>query len=63
MDEIDYLHNTVLEWGNENGYKRDLESFIVETYDPIDNGEEDVEIYLPVQLNIRIVICNSLSAI
>ncbi|MBS4179194.1 GyrI-like domain-containing protein [Lederbergia citrea] len=47
---IDYLHNQLLKWADNQGYKRDLESHIVETYHPMENGEEEVEIYLPIHI-------------
>ena len=45
---IDNLHNHLLKWADAQGYIRDLESHIVETYHPMENGEEEVEIYLPI---------------
>lgn len=48
MNEIDRLHKGLLEWANNHEIKRDLESYIVETYQPMGNGEEEVEIYLPI---------------
>ena len=45
---IDNLHNQLLKWADDQGYKRDLESHIVETYHPMENSEEEVEIYLPI---------------
>ncbi|SES08025.1 GyrI-like domain-containing protein [Psychrobacillus sp. OK032] len=45
---IDNLHTRLLKWADEQGYNRDLESHIVEVYHPIENGEEEVEIYLPI---------------
>ncbi|WP_225989742.1 GyrI-like domain-containing protein [Bacillus cereus] len=47
---IDNLHNYLLKWADDHGYKRDLESHIVETYHPMENGEEEVEIYLPIHI-------------
>lgn len=41
------LHNILNKWADDQGYKRDLESHIVETYYPVENGEEEIEIYLP----------------
>jgi hypothetical protein len=32
----------------EQGYKRDLDSYIVETYHTMEGKEEEVEIYLPI---------------
>jgi predicted transcriptional regulator YdeE len=48
MNNISSLHNTLLKWADEHGFKRDLESFIVETYHSMENGEEEVEVYLPI---------------
>ena len=42
--------NHLLKWADDQGYKRDLESHIVETYHPMENGEEEVEIYLPIHI-------------
>ncbi|WP_096273246.1 AraC family transcriptional regulator [Paucisalibacillus globulus] len=48
ITRIGELHSSLLGWANEQGYKRDLDSYIVETYHPIEGGEEEVEIYLPI---------------
>ncbi|WP_339171187.1 GyrI-like domain-containing protein [Solibacillus sp. FSL R5-0691] len=45
--ELDKLHGDLLNWGTAQGYKRDLDSYIIETYHPVSEGEE-VEIYLPI---------------
>lgn len=45
--ELDKLHEDLLNWGTDQGYKRDLDSYIIETYHPVSEGEE-VEIYLPI---------------
>ncbi|MBS4192223.1 effector binding domain-containing protein [Bacillus sp. FJAT-49705] len=47
---INNLHSHLLKWADDQGYKRDLESHIVETYHPMENGEEEVEIYLPIHI-------------
>ncbi|MCG3418131.1 GyrI-like domain-containing protein [Oceanobacillus jordanicus] len=47
---IENLHKDLLKWSDDQGYKRDLESHIVETYHPLENGEEEVEIYLPIHI-------------
>ena len=44
------LHTHLLKWAADQGYKRDLATYIVETYHPMENGEEEVEIYLPIHL-------------
>lgn len=41
------------EWGREPGYQRDPDSYIIETYHPIGNGVEEVQIYLPIQAKIN----------
>ncbi|WP_419887550.1 GyrI-like domain-containing protein [Neobacillus niacini] len=48
MKDLGNLHNYLLKWSEDQGHKRNLESYIIETYHPIDNGEEEVEIYLPI---------------
>lgn len=48
INDLNKLHNNLLKWANEQGYKRNLESYIVETYHPMENSEEEVEIYLPI---------------
>jgi len=44
---IDSLHKDVISWIDEQGYTRNLNSQIVETYHPVE-GEEEVQIYLPI---------------
>ncbi|WP_175987458.1 GyrI-like domain-containing protein [Bacillus sp. Marseille-Q1617] len=48
MDQIGSLHHNLVKWADENGYTHELDSYIVETYHPLENGGEEVEIYLPV---------------
>ncbi|WP_449619755.1 GyrI-like domain-containing protein [Robertmurraya sp. Marseille-Q9965] len=43
------LHVNLLKWSEKQGYQRDLDSYIVETYHPIGEGEEEVQIYLPIK--------------
>lgn len=45
---LDELHSSLVKWGELQGYSRKLESYIVETYHPVENSEEEVEIYLPI---------------
>ncbi|BAK16397.1 uncharacterized protein SSIL_1974 [Solibacillus silvestris StLB046] len=45
--ELEKLHENLLNWGTVQGYKRDLDSYIIEIYHPVSEGEE-VEIYLPI---------------
>lgn len=48
IKDLGNLHNYLLKWSEDRGYKRNLESYIIETYHSMDNGEEEVEIYLPI---------------
>lgn len=48
--DLNKLHNKLLKWANEQGYKRNLDALIVETYHPMENSEEEVEIFLPINL-------------
>lgn len=50
MNNIGSLHHNLVQWADDQSYIRDLESHIVETYHPMENGEEEVEIYLPIQV-------------
>jgi hypothetical protein len=43
------LHLSLLNWAREQGYQRDLDSYIIETYHPMEGGGEEVQIYLPIQ--------------
>jgi effector-binding domain-containing protein len=43
------LYSNLLNWAKEHGYQRDLNAYIIETYHPIGDGEEEVQIYLPIQ--------------
>lgn len=43
------LHLNLLNWAEEQGYQRELNSYIIETYHPNGEREEEVEIYLPIQ--------------
>ena len=49
ISKLEELHLSLLNWAVEQGYQRDLDSYIVETYHPIGEGEEEVQIYLPIQ--------------
>ncbi|MBY0099699.1 AraC family transcriptional regulator [Mesobacillus maritimus] len=44
------LHLSLVNWANEQGYQRDLESYIIETYHPMAGGGEEVQIFLPIQV-------------
>jgi len=48
INQLANLHNNLLTWVGEHGFKKDIAALIVETYLPMENGEEEVEIYLPV---------------
>jgi predicted transcriptional regulator YdeE len=48
INNIGSLHNQLLKWTDNEGFKRNLEDYIVETYHPLENGDEEVEIYLPI---------------
>lgn len=48
INNLTNLHQHLLKWVEEQGYKRNLESYIIETYHPMINGEEEVEIFLPI---------------
>lgn len=47
---IGKLHNDLLNWMDDQGYKRKPKSYIVETYHPLEDGEEEAEIYIPTQM-------------
>ena len=49
ISQLGELHLNLLNWAVKEGYQRDLDSYIVETYHPIEEGEEEVQIYLPIQ--------------
>jgi predicted transcriptional regulator YdeE len=48
ISNVENLHSSLLKWIEEKGYERDLDSFIIETYHPVENREEEVQIYLPI---------------
>ncbi|MGM0751693.1 MAG: effector binding domain-containing protein [Bacillota bacterium] len=48
ISQIGSLHDMLVKWTVDNGYKRNPDAFIVETYHPLENGEENVEIFLPI---------------
>lgn len=49
ISNLRVLHLNLLNWAEEQGYQRDLDSYIIETYHPMVEGEEEVQIYLPIQ--------------
>ena len=50
ISKLGELYSNLLNWAVKQGYQRDLDSYIVETYHPIGEGEEEVQIYLPIQI-------------
>jgi predicted transcriptional regulator YdeE len=49
ISNLGELHVNLLKWAEQQGYERDLDSYIIETYHPMGEGEEEVQIYLPIQ--------------
>ncbi|MEH7180184.1 hypothetical protein [Neobacillus vireti] len=49
ISNLGELHLNLLNWGEEQGYQRDLDAYIIETYHPIGEGDEEVQIYLAIQ--------------
>lgn len=49
ISNLGELHLNLLKWAEQQGYERNLDSYIIETYHPIGEGEEEVQIYLPIQ--------------
>lgn len=48
--EMASLYLSLDQWIDEQGYARDtFEDFIIETYHPVDNGAEEVEIYISIK--------------
>jgi predicted transcriptional regulator YdeE len=48
--EMGSLYSSLDQWIDEQGYVRDTwESYILETYHPVGNGGEEVEIYIPIK--------------
>ena len=48
ITKLGELHLNLLNWAAEQGYQRDSHSYIIETYHPMGEGEEEVQIYLPI---------------
>ncbi|MCC3359244.1 GyrI-like domain-containing protein [Bacillus sp. REN16] len=48
INEIANLHNDLLQWIEDQGYIRNQNAYIIETYHPMENGLEEVEIFLPI---------------
>ena len=49
ISNLGELHLNLLQWAEQQGYQRDLHSYIIETYHPMEEGEEEIQIYLPIQ--------------
>ncbi|MEH7246166.1 effector binding domain-containing protein [Neobacillus niacini] len=49
ISKLEELHSNLLDWAEEQGYQRDLDSYIIETYHPMGEGDEEVQIYIPIQ--------------
>lgn len=49
ISNLGELHLNLLNWSEEQGYQRDLDSYIIETYHLMGEGNEEVQIYLPIQ--------------
>lgn len=48
--EMGNLNSTLDQWIDEQDYTRDtFKDFILETYHPVENGVEEVEIYIPIK--------------
>ncbi|MCA1054038.1 hypothetical protein LCM10_03480 [Rossellomorea aquimaris] len=50
MKNLDSIHIQLGTWIDEQRYDRKLDGYIVETYHPLENGEEEVEIYMPINV-------------
>jgi predicted transcriptional regulator YdeE len=48
ISKLGELHLNLLNWAAEQGYQRDLNSYIIETYHSMGESEEEVQIYLPI---------------
>ncbi|GAM13137.1 GyrI-like domain-containing protein [Mesobacillus selenatarsenatis] len=49
--EMGSLYSSLDQWIDEQGYTRDtFKDFIIETYHPVENGAEEVEIYIPIRV-------------
>lgn len=49
ISNLGELHLNLMNLAEGQGYQRDLESYIIETYHPLKDGDEEVQIYLPIQ--------------
>lgn len=48
--DIKELHSSLLIWAEGQGYHKDSDAYIIETYHPLAGGGEEVQIYLPIQM-------------
>ena len=49
ISNLGEIHLNLLNWEEEQGYQRDFDSYIIETYHPMETGDEEVTIYLPIK--------------
>jgi predicted transcriptional regulator YdeE len=47
--DIESLHRDLNKWMEEQGYQRNTDAYIVETYHPMEDGREEVAVYLPIE--------------
>lgn len=47
--DIENLHKDLMNWMDDQGYQRKTEAYIVETYHPMEDGGEEVVVYLPIE--------------
>ncbi|WP_010676755.1 effector binding domain-containing protein [Bacillus timonensis] len=48
INHVGNLHDKLLNWTVDQGDNQNLETYIVETYHQMDNGMEEVEVFLPI---------------
>ncbi|WP_335485760.1 GyrI-like domain-containing protein [Bacillus sp. JJ1773] len=48
INDVGDLHLQLNKWSDENGYQKNLGSYIIEIYHQIENDIEEVEIYIPI---------------
>lgn len=48
ITDVGDLHLQLIKWSDEHGYQKNFGSYIIETYHPIENNIEEVEIYIPI---------------
>lgn len=49
ISHLNSLHFELLKWSNEQGYTRNLKSYIAEIYHPMEGKEEEITIFLPIE--------------